>query len=103
LAVSGFDIPGDSGFPLNEFYAKPSGRGEQGMREFWPPLIQPSCQILSFTDKSKISYISIKKSQIREHPVSLIYIIFTVLKNVNSFFLCYHATLVPAKYELKNW
>ena len=30
LAVSSFDIPGDRGFPLNEFYAKPSGRSEEG-------------------------------------------------------------------------
>ena len=31
LAVSSFDIPGDSGFPLNEFFAKPSGRADQGI------------------------------------------------------------------------
>jgi actin related protein 2/3 complex subunit 3 len=30
LAVSSFDIPGDSGFPLNNFMAKPSNRGESG-------------------------------------------------------------------------
>ena len=34
LAVSSFSIPGDTAFPLNEFYAKPSGRGEQGDHAF---------------------------------------------------------------------
>ncbi|XP_065893208.1 actin-related protein 2/3 complex subunit 3-like [Dysidea avara] len=41
LAVSGFDIPGDSGFPLNEFYAKPSSRGDQDqMRQYITQLRQ---------------------------------------------------------------
>lgn len=30
LAVSSFDIPGDSGFPLNSFMAKPGNRAESG-------------------------------------------------------------------------
>ena len=30
LAVSSFDIPGDTRFPLNAFMTKPSNRGESG-------------------------------------------------------------------------
>lgn len=30
MAVSSFDIPGDGGFPLNSFLAKPTNRGESG-------------------------------------------------------------------------
>ena len=30
LAVSSFDIPGDPGFPLNAFMAKPGNRAEAG-------------------------------------------------------------------------
>ena len=30
LAVSSFDLPGDKGFPLNNFMAKPANRGESG-------------------------------------------------------------------------
>ena len=30
MAVTAFDIPGDSGFPLNSFMNKPSNRGESG-------------------------------------------------------------------------
>lgn len=30
LAISKFDIPGESGFPLNSVYAKPSGPQESG-------------------------------------------------------------------------
>ncbi len=31
MAVSSFDLPGDSGFPLNSFMSKPANRGESGM------------------------------------------------------------------------
>ncbi len=30
LAVSSFDLPGDSGFPLSSFMAKPGNRAESG-------------------------------------------------------------------------
>ena len=30
LAVTGFTIPGDSGFPLNAFLSKPASRAEAG-------------------------------------------------------------------------
>ena len=36
LAVSSFDIPGDSGFPLNSFMAKPGNRAESGRLENQP-------------------------------------------------------------------
>ena len=52
LAVSSFDIPGDSGFPLNSFMAKPGNRGESGEES----LVKSACWLAGRDFKQSCGY-----------------------------------------------